>query len=163
MPTAAGGVPRSIRGEGDGGNGRAAIAEHNVEAAREHPVLRILKFEAAQLRPVSERALALERASDPSPPALEPNQALPDGCARRGERPPVMWSGPYRFFFYSGDGAEPLHIHVEREHRTAKFWLDPIRLQWASGFRPVELREIERIIEKEQSALVEAWHDYFQS
>ncbi|MGH7393728.1 MAG: DUF4160 domain-containing protein, partial [Candidatus Rokuibacteriota bacterium] len=37
--------------------------------------------------------------------------------------PTVLRSGPYRFFFYSGDGGEPPHIHVEREDNTAKFWL----------------------------------------
>jgi hypothetical protein len=43
--------------------------------------------------------------------------------------PTVLRVGPYRFFFYAGDQGEPLHIHVEREGRIAKFWLDPVRLQ----------------------------------
>jgi len=37
--------------------------------------------------------------------------------------PSVLRSGPYRFFFYSGDGDEPPHVHVERDDNTAKFWL----------------------------------------
>ncbi len=36
--------------------------------------------------------------------------------------PTVKIIGPYRFFFYSGDGDEPPHIHVERDNYTAKFW-----------------------------------------
>ena len=35
--------------------------------------------------------------------------------------PTVLWKGPYRFFFYSGDRNEPAHIHVEHENRVAKF------------------------------------------
>lgn len=31
--------------------------------------------------------------------------------------PTVKFVGPYRLFFYSGDGAEPVHIHVEREDK----------------------------------------------
>lgn len=27
-------------------------------------------------------------------------------------------------FFYSGDGEEPQHVHVARDNRIAKFWLD---------------------------------------
>jgi len=35
--------------------------------------------------------------------------------------PTVLLLGPYRFFFFSGDRDEPLHIHVERERMLAKF------------------------------------------
>ena len=34
-----------------------------------------------------------------------------------------------RFFFYSGDRDEPRHVHVARDDRIAKFWLDPARMQ----------------------------------
>ncbi len=44
-------------------------------------------------------------------------------------------SGPYRFFYYAGDRDEPQHIHVERDDRIAKFWLDPVRLQSSGGDR----------------------------
>jgi hypothetical protein len=40
--------------------------------------------------------------------------------------PTVRSSRPFRFFFYAGDGAEPPHIHIERDDCEAKFWLDPI-------------------------------------
>jgi hypothetical protein len=39
----------------------------------------------------------------------------------------VLKSGGYRLFFYSGDGGEPPHVHVEREDRIGKFWLTPVR------------------------------------
>ena len=35
--------------------------------------------------------------------------------------PAVLHEGPYRFFFYSGDGDEPQHVHVIRNDRVAKF------------------------------------------
>jgi hypothetical protein len=35
--------------------------------------------------------------------------------------PTVLRIGPYRFYFYSHDGAEPRHIHVERDGQSAKF------------------------------------------
>lgn len=49
--------------------------------------------------------------------------------------PTVLRSGPYRFFSYAGDRDEPKHVHVERDEKTAKFWLDPIRLQRVAAFR----------------------------
>jgi hypothetical protein len=52
--------------------------------------------------------------------------------------PTVLRSGPYRFFFYSADGSEPPHVHVQREALIAKFWLKPVRLQDSGGFSRVE-------------------------
>jgi hypothetical protein len=49
-----------------------------------------------------------------------------------------MRIGPYRLFFYSSDRDEPPHVHVEREHNVVKFWLEPVRLHHAVGFRAVE-------------------------
>lgn len=33
--------------------------------------------------------------------------------------PTVKREGSYRFFFYSSDREEPVHIHVERESKIA--------------------------------------------
>lgn len=76
--------------------------------------------------------------------------------------PTVMHIGPYRFFFYAADREEPQHVHVEREDNVAKFWLDPVRLERSGGFGRAELRDILRIVQEHQSALVEAWHAYFK-
>ena len=43
--------------------------------------------------------------------------------------PTVLRSGPYRFFFYASDHDEPVHIHVERDEKVAKYWLDPARFK----------------------------------
>jgi hypothetical protein len=42
--------------------------------------------------------------------------------------------GPYRFFFTSFDCNEPPHVHVERERKTCKFWLEPLGLARNHGF-----------------------------
>lgn len=75
--------------------------------------------------------------------------------------PTVLRVGPYRFFFYSGDRDEPVHIHAEREGKIAKFWLDPVRLQKSGGFSPSEIRRIRKIVEERHQKLVEAWNEYF--
>ena len=75
--------------------------------------------------------------------------------------PTIFIDGPYRFFFYAGDRDEPIHVHVERDNSTAKFWLEPIRLQKSRGFRSAELRRIRRIIVEKQDHIVEAWNEYF--
>jgi hypothetical protein len=49
--------------------------------------------------------------------------------------PTVLRNGPYRFFFYSADGGEPPHVHVQRDDMIAKFWLQPVRLDDSRGVR----------------------------
>ena len=75
--------------------------------------------------------------------------------------PTVLKIGSYRFFFYAGDRNEPKHIHVERDDKIAKFWLDPVRLQSSGGFNRVEISQIHKIIIENHSGLLEAWHEYF--
>ncbi|MEW5949806.1 MAG: DUF4160 domain-containing protein [Thermodesulfobacteriota bacterium] len=74
--------------------------------------------------------------------------------------PTIIRSGPYRFFFYASDRDESRHIHVERDDRVAKFWLDPVRLQSSGGFNRLELRQ-RGIIDKNYEQLMEAWDGYF--
>jgi hypothetical protein len=75
--------------------------------------------------------------------------------------PTVLLNGPYRFYFYSSDGDEPLHIHVQRDRAVAKFWLNPIRYEYSIGLRPVEIRQIQSIIEAHSESLTEAWNEHF--
>lgn len=75
--------------------------------------------------------------------------------------PTILRVGPYRFFFYAGDGGEPPHVHVESGDNTAKFWLDPIQLARVVGYSEHERRRIERIITQHADRLLEAWHGYF--
>lgn len=62
----------------------------------------------------------------------------------------------YRLFFYAGDRDEPMHIHVERNDKVAKFWLDPVRLQIRGGFCRSGIGQIQRIIGEHYSELAEA-------
>lgn len=75
--------------------------------------------------------------------------------------PTVLRIGPYRFFFYSADGDEPPHIHVERDDKIAKFWLDPVRFQNSGGFKRKEISLIQNIVREHEGEILEKWHEYF--
>ena len=77
--------------------------------------------------------------------------------------PTIFRDGPYRFFFYSGDRDEPIHVHIERDDKIAKVWLDPIRLYSSGGFSRVEISSILKVIENRRETMVEAWNDFFSS
>jgi len=72
--------------------------------------------------------------------------------------PVVLRVGPYRFFWYSADTSEPAHVHVERDEKTAKFWLQPLRLARSNGFALQELRRIERIVRLHHDELMRKWN-----
>lgn len=75
--------------------------------------------------------------------------------------PTVLIEGPYRFFFYSADREEPRHIHVERDECSAKFWLEPVRLQKSLGFSRTELRQVQRLVDQNEFRFLDAWHEHF--
>jgi hypothetical protein len=77
--------------------------------------------------------------------------------------PTILRIGPYRFFFYAGDYNEPPHIHIERDDNTAKFWLEPVRLQNSGGFSRNEINQIQKLVKENKDHLLRSWDDYFKS
>ena len=75
--------------------------------------------------------------------------------------PTIARIGPYRFFFYSSNGTEPIHVHVERDDHTAKFWLHPIRLHYSKGFSSAELLKIQKKIEEKVTEFERNWNEFF--
>lgn len=75
--------------------------------------------------------------------------------------PTVLRQGPYRIFFYASDRAEPKHVHVEREDKVAKFWLEPVRLHASGGFSRAEVLRLHELIRGNATKLLEAWNAYF--
>lgn len=75
--------------------------------------------------------------------------------------PTVLRTSGYRFFFFSLEGNEPPHVHVEKAERYAKIWLDPVTLARAKGFRTAEVSEILAIVKQRRKFLLEAWHEHF--
>lgn len=75
--------------------------------------------------------------------------------------PTLLRSGPYRVYFYSHEPNEPPHVHVDRDDRTAKFWLAPVALAYNFGFPARELNQISAIIQQHQRDFVEKWNESF--
>ncbi len=75
--------------------------------------------------------------------------------------PTVLRLAGFRFFFYSLEGSEPSHIHVERGDEVAKFWLSPVALAESHGFRSHELNRLRALIVTNRAVFLEAWHAHF--
>ena len=72
--------------------------------------------------------------------------------------PTVLRTSGFRFFFYSLEGSEPSHIHVEHGNNVAKFWLDPISLVESREFRSHELIRLRSLVIEHRISFVEAWN-----
>jgi hypothetical protein len=77
--------------------------------------------------------------------------------------PTVLNLSGFRFFFYSMEGSEPPHIHVERDNCTAKFWLDPVQLAASHGFRAHEINRLRAMVIERRLEFKGAWHGHFGS
>jgi Domain of unknown function (DUF4160) len=75
--------------------------------------------------------------------------------------PTVFVINGFRFFFYSNENDEPVHIHVEKAEDAAKFWLNPVELEYNYGFSSRELKQIESIVKQNSNTLIVKWNEYF--
>lgn len=69
-------------------------------------------------------------------------------------------AGPYRFFLYSFDCTEPMHVHVERDRDSCKFWLEPLALASNRGFPAKELNRIRGLIADNLEVIRDAWDEH---
>ncbi|MSP44084.1 MAG: DUF4160 domain-containing protein [Alphaproteobacteria bacterium] len=70
------------------------------------------------------------------------------------------WRG-HRFYYFSNEGFEPPHVHIDKDHKTVKFWLDPVAVARNIGFSVQEITRLTRKISEEQSNLLKVWHEHF--
>jgi hypothetical protein len=75
--------------------------------------------------------------------------------------PTVLVVDGFRFFFFSNEGTEPPHIHVERGDGYAKFWLDPVDLVEVYGLKTAELRRARLLVIQHRLEFRERWREHF--
>ena len=75
--------------------------------------------------------------------------------------PTILKIDGYRFFFFSNEGLEPVHVHVESAEQYAKFWLQPVALASSVGYNARELTRLRKIVEERSELFMEKWNEYF--
>ena len=74
--------------------------------------------------------------------------------------PTVLRIGAFRFHFYSDEGDEPAHIHVDSGDGECKFWLDSVVLAKSVNVSPIDVRKIERLVFEHRNFLMEKYHEF---
>lgn len=67
----------------------------------------------------------------------------------------------HRFFFFSNEGHEPMHVHVEKAEQYAKFWLRPVSVAYSYKFNGAEVNRLAKVVEARRDAIESKWRDYF--
>ena len=73
--------------------------------------------------------------------------------------PEVFRKYGFVFFFYANEGAEPVHIHVRRAGGFAKYWIEPLELDFSQGLKVSELKEAEDLIKENIELIKQKWHE----
>ena len=78
--------------------------------------------------------------------------------------PTIFRERSFRFFFHSNEGSprEQVHIHVEKDGREAKFWLEPeVQVAYNDGYNARTLLQLLKIVEANRDRIVRAWNEFF--
>lgn len=76
--------------------------------------------------------------------------------------PTLLNENGFRFFFYSSEGNEPAHIHIEKGDAVGKVWLEPtFERAYLNGFTKQEEKRLLSIAEKSKEEFKRVWHEYF--
>jgi len=75
--------------------------------------------------------------------------------------PTIQRRNGFRFYFFSNEGTEPRHVHVDRGGSTAKVWLRPVAVARSIGFNVAELWSLVAIVREHQSEFERAWDEHF--
>lgn len=76
--------------------------------------------------------------------------------------PTVLLIHGFRFFFFSGDTSEPIHVHVKKGDGDGKIWIEPeIRIAYLVDFNKQEEKQIMEIVEQNRQMIKDKWNEFF--
>ena len=78
--------------------------------------------------------------------------------------PTVLIIDGWRFFFYSNEGNEPIHIHCLKGDKECKYWLDrefyDVQEAFAFNMNNKDRRDVKKIIFNHFELIEKAWDDF---
>jgi len=77
----------------------------------------------------------------------------------KNSMPEVFRKFGFVFFFYSNEGQEPMHIHVRKTGGFAKFWIEPVELEFSQGMKVQDIRKAEELIFENLELIKEKWYE----
>lgn len=76
--------------------------------------------------------------------------------------PTVLIEQRFRFFFWSNENDEPMHIHVEKGGAEGKIWLEPVvKVAYMHAFTLKEQKLIMNIVAAKLLTFKDKWNEHF--
>lgn len=76
--------------------------------------------------------------------------------------PTILLVNGLRFFFFSNENNEPIHIHVTKGNANGKIWLHPtVKIAYMYKFSNSEENEIMQIAAVNQEQFKKKWNEHF--
>ena len=72
----------------------------------------------------------------------------------------LIWHG-YKFRFYALDLGEPAHVHVFKDNRSLKVWLEKMEVASNVGYNDREVARVLTVIAEHRDQWMEAWNGFF--
>jgi hypothetical protein len=63
------------------------------------------------------------------------------------------------FFFYANEGNEPMHVHVRKAGGFAKYWIEPVELDFSQGMKVNDLKIAEQLIVEHLGLIKSKWDE----
>jgi len=77
--------------------------------------------------------------------------------------PTLLVESGFRFYFYSSEGNEPPHVHVQKADAEGKIWLEPLfERVYMHGFTKQEEKKLLEIADRHKEEFKKVWHEYFE-
>jgi len=73
--------------------------------------------------------------------------------------PEILRELGFVFFFYSNEGQEPIHVHVRKAGGFAKFWIEPVELDFAQGMKLTDIKLAEELVLKHLDVIKSKWNE----
>jgi hypothetical protein len=70
------------------------------------------------------------------------------------------WKG-WRFEFYSLDRFEPPHVHIRKDRKETKIWLERLIVARNKRCTDKELNELLDVVKDHQREFLEKWSEHF--
>ncbi|HRE41993.1 MAG TPA: DUF4160 domain-containing protein [Ignavibacteria bacterium] len=80
--------------------------------------------------------------------------------------PEVFRKNGWRFFFYSNEGNEPIHIHCQNSEKTCKFFIDiklkELYLADSKNVSNSDISKVKKMIIDNLDVIILKWNEHFK-
>jgi len=76
--------------------------------------------------------------------------------------PTVFIINGIKFFFWSNEGNEPIHIHIRKAEFSAKIWIEDYTIAYNYGFSDKDMKYIIELIKEHEEEIKIKWGEYIE-